>query len=83
MNVCCKHLVVDGYVQKKLNCGTSWRPVGAQAFALDICGDERDELVLYEPYEGESIFIFSNPESVQKEKKYHQQLNAYNIRSYF
>jgi hypothetical protein len=73
----------DEYVQKKLHCGTSWRPVGAQAFALDICGDERDELVLYEPYAGESIFIFSNPESDQKEKKYHQQSNAYNIRSYF
>lgn len=73
----------DEYVQKKLNCGTSWRPVGAQAFALDICGDDRDELVLYEPYEGESIFIFSNPESDQKEKKYHHQPNAYNIRSYF
>lgn len=74
---------IDEYVQKKLHCGTSWRPVGAQAFALDICGDERDELVLYEPYEGESIFIFSNPDSNRKEKKYQQQPNAYNIRSYF
>ena len=74
---------IDEYVQKKLNCGTSWRPVGAQAFALDICGDDRDELVLYEPYEGESIFIFFNPDSDPKEKNYQQQSNAYNIRSYF
>jgi hypothetical protein len=74
---------LDEYVNKKLHCGTSWRPVGAQAIALDICGDQRDEVVLYEPYEGESIFIFSNPDSDQKAKPYVPQPNAYNIRSYF
>jgi hypothetical protein len=74
---------LDEYVNKKLHCGTSWRPVGAQAFALDLCGDDRDEVVLYEPYEGESIFIFTNPDSNQKEKPYVPQPNAYNIRSYF
>ena len=74
---------MDEYVQKKLKCGTSWNPVGAQAFALDICGDSSDDLVLYEPYAGESIFIFSHPDSDQKEKYYVQQTNAYNIRSYF
>jgi hypothetical protein len=74
---------MDAYVQKKLHCGTSWRPVGAQAFALDIMGDDRDELILYEPYEGESIFIFSNPDSDQTPKRYVPQANAYNIRSYF
>jgi hypothetical protein len=74
---------LDEYVNKKLHCGTSWRPVGAQAIALDLCGDQRDEIVLYEPYEGESIFIFSNPDSDQKAKTYVPQPNAYNIRSYF
>lgn len=74
---------LDDYVNKKLHCGTSWRPVGAQAIALDLCGDERDEMVLYEPYEGEAIFIFSNPDSNQKAKPYVPQSNAYNIRSYF
>lgn len=73
----------DAYVQEKLRCGTSWRPVGAQAFALDILGDEREELILYEPYEGQSIFIFSNPDSEQTLKKYVPQPAAYNIRSYF
>lgn len=73
----------DAYVQEKLHCGTSWRPVGAQAFALDILGDQRDELILYEPYEGQSIFIFSNPDSDQVLKKYVPQPAAYNIRSYF
>lgn len=74
---------MDEYVARKLHCGTSWRPVGAQAFALDICGDERDELLLYEPYEGESIFIFANPDSSLEAKPYIQQSDAYNIRSYF
>ncbi|MFX0204290.1 MAG: hypothetical protein ACFFCW_49970, partial [Candidatus Hodarchaeota archaeon] len=74
---------MDEYVNKKLHCGTSWRPVGAQAFALDVCGDQRDEVILYEPYEGESIFIFSNPDSDMSPKPYVAQKNAYNIRSYF
>jgi len=73
----------DKHVQDKLHCGTSWRPVGAQAFALDILGDDKDELIVYEPYAGESIFIFYNPDSNQKEKRYTPQPNAYNIRSYF
>ncbi len=73
----------DQYVQKKLNCGTSWRPVGAQAFALDLFGDQRDEMILYEPYQGESVFIFSNPDSSAVPKPYKAQKNAYNIRSYF
>ena len=74
---------LDEYVGKKLHCGTSWRPVGAQAFAVDLLGDERDELVLYEPYAGESIFIFANPDSPSAQKPYVAQPNAYNIRSYF
>jgi hypothetical protein len=73
----------DEYVQKKLHCGTSWRPVGAQALALDICGDEREELVLYEPYEGEAIFIFTQPDCDMSPKPYVAQPNGYNIRSYF
>ena len=73
----------DEYVNKKLKCGTSWRPVGAQAFALDLCGDDRDEVILYEPYAGEAILIFTNPDSDEKEKPYFQQPNAYNIRTYF
>ncbi|MGV7222824.1 MAG: hypothetical protein ACQ9MH_15010, partial [Nitrospinales bacterium] len=73
----------DEYVQTKLYCGTSWRPVGAQAFAVDLVGEQQDELVLYEPYEGESIFIFANPDSSLKEKPYTPQSNAYNIRTYF
>ena len=74
---------MDEYVAKKLHCGTSWRPVGAQVFALDICGDERDELIMYEPYEGERIFIFANPQGGTEGKPYIEQANAYNIRSYF
>ncbi len=74
---------IDVHVAKRLHCGTSWRPVGAQAFALDICGDEREELILYEPYEGEAIFLFTQPDSPTDLKPYVAQKNAYNIRSYF
>jgi len=73
----------DKYVQDKLHCGTSWRPVAAQVFPLDILGDDRDEIIMYEPYAGESIFIFYNPDSKPDLKKYIQKESAYNIRSYF
>ncbi len=74
---------MDEVVAQKLHCGTSWRPVGAQAFALDVCDDQREEVILYEPYEGQAIFIFCNPDSQGTFKPYTAQKNAYNIRSYF
>ena len=74
---------MDERVQNRLHCGTSWRPVGAQAFAVDLCGDDRDELVLYEPYAGESIFIFGHPEGGDGPKPYRHLPVAYNVRSYF
>lgn len=89
-------ILVDGYgnivaelgkydqrVQEKLHCATSWRPVAAQVFPVDIIGDDRDELIMYEPYAGESIFIFYNPDTKPDLKKYIQKESAYNIRSYF
>ncbi len=74
---------LDEEVADKLNVGTSWRPVGAQAFALDVCSDERDEIILYEPYAGTVLCIFMNPDSQMTAKKYVPQPAAYNIRSYF
>lgn len=82
-NVLAELADLDRHVGQRLHCGTSWRPVGAQAFALDVCGDPREELILYEPYEGEAVFIFANPQGGTEFKPYTAQKNAYNIRSYF
>ena len=73
----------DEHVQTVLHCGTSKRHLAAQAIALDICGDEREELILYQPYDGEAILIFTQPDSDGKEKPYVHQPAAYNFRSYF
>jgi len=88
--------LVDGYgnvvadlgthedrVRERLQWGTTKSHVATQAFALDLCGDQRDELVLYQPYHGQSILIFTQADSDGKEKPYVHQENAYNIHSYF
>ncbi len=73
----------EDYVQQKLQWGTTKSHVATQAFAVDLCGDERQELVLYQPYSGESILIFTQPDSDGAEKPYMPQESAYNIHSYF
>jgi len=88
--------LVDGYgnvvadlgsheerVRSRLQWGTSKSHVAVQAFAVDLCGDERDELVLYQPYNGKSIFIFTQPDSDGREKPYVHQESVYQIQSYF
>ncbi len=88
--------VVDGYgnvvaelgsheerVRDRLQWGTTKAHVATQAFAVDLCGDERDELVLYQPYNGRSIMIFTQPDSDGREKPYVHQKGAHNIHSYF
>jgi rhamnogalacturonan endolyase len=70
-------------VRSRLQWGTTKSHVATQAFAVDLCGDEREELVLYQPYHGESIMIFTQPDSDGKEKPYVPQQNVYNIHSYF
>jgi hypothetical protein len=89
-------LVVDGYgrvvaglgeyeslVKELLRWGESKSHIAAQAFAVDLCGDEREELVLYQPYNGEAILIFTQADSDGKKKPYVHEQDAYNIRSYF
>ena len=73
----------DARVSERLGCGTTKSQLAAQAFALDLCGDEREELVLYQPYHGRSVFIFTQPDSDARPKPYVHQPAAYNIRSYF
>jgi hypothetical protein len=88
--------LVDGYghvvadlgsheerVRQRLQCGTTKSHVATQAFAVDLCGDERDELVLYQPYHGQSIFIFTQPDSDGHDKPYVHQPAVFNIQSYF
>lgn len=70
-------------VRDRLQWGTTKSHVATQAFAVDLCGDERDELVLYQPYNGQSIMIFTQPNSDGQQKPYVHQKNAYNIHSYF
>jgi len=88
--------VVDGYgkvvaelgpsealVKRLLNWGETKSNIAVQAFALDVCGDAREELVLYQPYNGSAILIFTQWDSDGQEKPYVHEKDAYNIRSYF
>ncbi|HUT90516.1 MAG TPA: hypothetical protein VMY37_13525 [Thermoguttaceae bacterium] len=70
-------------VRERLQWGTTKSHVAAQAFAVDLCGDRRDELVLYQPYHGKSIMIFTQADSDAAEKPYVHPQSAYNIHSYF
>ncbi len=70
-------------VQKALRWGTTKSQVATQAFAVDLCGDRREELALYQPYSGEQILIFTQADSDGREKPYVHQRNVYNMRTYF
>jgi hypothetical protein len=73
----------EEHVRDRLLWGTSKSHVATQAFAVDLCGDERDELVLYQPYHGKAMMIFTQADSDGGSKTYVHQENAYNIHSYF
>ncbi len=88
--------IVDGYghaiaelgdyesqARELLQWGETKSHVAAQAFAVDLCGDEREELVLYQPYSGQAILIFTQADSDGENKPYVHEQDAYNIRSYF
>ena len=70
-------------VHNTLRWGNTKRNLAVQAFALDLCGDERDELLLYQPYEGRGLFLFTQPDSDFREKPYKHVRQAYNIHTYF
>jgi len=73
----------EEHVHDRLQWGTTKSHVATQAFAVDLCGDPREELVLYQPYNGKSILIFTQPDSDMSGKTYVHQKNAHNIHSYF
>jgi len=88
--------IVDGYgrivadlgkheaiVKERLQWGESKSHIAVQAFAVDLCGDQREEVVLYQPYNGQAILIFTQGDSNGKKKPYIHERDAYNIRSYF
>ena len=70
-------------VRERLCWGITKSHVAVQAFAVDLCGDGRDELVLYQPYHGEAILIFTQSDSDGRPKPYIPQESDYNIHSYF
>ncbi len=73
----------EARVREVLRWGNDKRNLAVQAFALDVCGDERDELILYQPYEGRGIFVFTQPDSDGREKPYRHAEAAYRIHTYF
>jgi Rhamnogalacturonan lyase family 11, C-terminal domain len=70
-------------VKELLKWGESKSNIAVQAFALDLCGDSREELVLYQPYNGSAILIFTQSDGEATDKPYVHEKDAYNIRSYF
>lgn len=70
-------------VREALQWGTTKDHLAVQAFALDLCGDPRDELILYQPYHGRAILIFTQSDSDGHAKPYAPSAAAYNIRSYY
>jgi hypothetical protein len=70
-------------VQERLQCGTSKKHLAAQAIAVDLCGDDRQELLLNHPYQGEAILVFTQADSNEATKPYQYQPNVYNFRTYF
>ena len=71
----------DHRVTETLHAGTSKTQPGVQALGLDLCGDHRQELVLYQPFQGERLFVFTQADSNGDQKPYVPQKQAYNMRS--
>jgi hypothetical protein len=73
----------DEHVVEVLHPGDTVNTLAVQAYALDLCGDERQELVLYHPYAGERVLFFSQPGPDCPAKPYVHAPAAYNLRTYF
>ncbi len=73
----------EPHVQEVLHWGTTKSHVATQVFAVDLCGDRREELVMYQPYNGRGILIFTQPDSEGEEKPYVHCRSVYNMHTYF
>jgi hypothetical protein len=74
---------MDARVVRELRPGDTKNQLAVQAVPVDLCGDEREEVVLYQPYHGKAVYIFTQADSDAAEKPYRPQTNAYNRPSYF
>lgn len=73
----------EATVADLLRPGTTKEELAVQAIPLDLCGDEREELILYQPYRGRAILIFTQGDSDGREKPYRHAPSAYNLHTYF
>ena len=73
----------DAEVAARLHVSHYKHQLAAQAIAVDLAGDARDELVLYQPYHGETVYIFSQADGSAEEKPYVHRAEVYNRKSYF
>ena len=73
----------DLEVTLRLDAGTTKQQLPVQAIAADLCGDGREEAVLYQPYQGAAIYLFTQADSDGREKRYVHQSGVYNRKSYF
>jgi hypothetical protein len=73
----------DDDVVGLLHPGDTVATLPVQAFPVDLCGDGREELVLYHPYAGEAVLVFTQPGGSCEPAPYVHQQAAYNIRTYF
>ncbi|MBN1599289.1 MAG: hypothetical protein JW894_13425 [Bacteroidales bacterium] len=71
----------DKTVQEHLGAGVTKEQLGVQAIGLDIYGDSREEIVIYQPFQGKKIYIFTQHDSNGKLKEYIPQKQAYNMRT--
>ncbi len=73
---------LDAQVVKALKPAAKKQQVAVQAVPVDVCGDDREELMLYQPYQGKAVYILTQPDSDAEPKPYQPQDNAYNRRAY-
>ncbi len=63
--------------------GTTKEELAVQAVPVVLCGDDREELVLYQPYQAKAVYIVTQADSDGAERPYVPQENAYNRPAYF
>jgi len=74
---------LEEQVINDLRPGTTKDKLAVQAVSLVLCGDDREELVLYQPYQGEAVYILTQSDSDGAKRPYEPQENAYNRPAYF
>lgn len=73
---------LDRQVVNDLRPAARKQQVAVQAVPVDLCGDDREELILYQPYGGKAVYILTQPDSDGEPKPYQPQEKAYNRSPY-